>query len=128
MIPVLAFLSVASVALFSFAAVALWVDARRKEREAFYRSETAKKIAELHGPESSLAYMRLEEANRLRRTREGLKVAGLITLAAGAGVMPLLAVAGNVRGLWVLGFLPLLVGIALLAYAYVLGPRLPPLG
>ena len=40
---------VGSIALFSFLAVASWSDARRKEREAYYRSETLKKIAESSG-------------------------------------------------------------------------------
>jgi Flp pilus assembly protein TadB len=123
---VFAFLSVASIALFSFVAVAVWADARRKEREAFYRSEIAKKIAETHPPEASLAYLRLEEANRLRRMREGLKLGGVITLAAGAAVVILFLVLCSERGLWVIGLVPLLVGMALLAYVYVLGPAPPP--
>ena len=40
---------VGSIALFSFLAVATWADARRKEREAYYKSETLKKIAESSG-------------------------------------------------------------------------------
>ena len=116
------FLSVASIAMFSFVAVTTWSDARRKEREAFYKSETAKKLAE-HSPEASLAYLRLEEENRRRRVREGLKLGGLITFAAGIGVIALFAVLGNERGLWVLGLVPLLVGLALIAYVYLLAPR-----
>ena len=37
------FLSVGAVGMFSFIAVASWADARRKEREAYYKSETLKK-------------------------------------------------------------------------------------
>ncbi len=40
---------VGSIALFSFLGVASWTDARRKEREAYYRSETLKKISESSG-------------------------------------------------------------------------------
>ena len=49
MVPVAAMLIpiVGSIALFSFLAVAAWSDARRKEREAYYTSETLKKIAEI---------------------------------------------------------------------------------
>ena len=40
---------VGSIALFSFLAVTTWSEARRKEREAYYTSETLKKIAESSG-------------------------------------------------------------------------------
>ncbi|HEY1242569.1 MAG TPA: hypothetical protein VGF16_18535 [Bryobacteraceae bacterium] len=39
--------SIAAIAFFSFLAVASWAHARRKEREAFYRSEAVRKIAEM---------------------------------------------------------------------------------
>jgi len=38
------------IAFFSFLAVAFWTHARQKEREAFYRSEAIKKIAEMPAP------------------------------------------------------------------------------
>ena len=40
------FLSVGAIALFSFISVATWSDNRRREREAFYKSEALKKLAE----------------------------------------------------------------------------------
>ena len=45
MVPVAAMLIpiVGSIALFSFLAVTTWSEARRKEREAYYRAETLKK-------------------------------------------------------------------------------------
>ena len=121
----LAFVGLESIGLFSFLTVAAWANARRKEREAFYRSEVAKKLADLHGPEASLTYLRLDEVNRLRRTRDSLKLAGLITLAAGAAVVAIATVLAGGRGLWVLGLLPLLVGLALLVYVYGLAPPPP---
>jgi hypothetical protein len=39
--------SIAAIAFFSFLAVSSWVNARRKEREAFYKSEAIRKIAEM---------------------------------------------------------------------------------
>ena len=48
-LPIFLFLSVASVALFSFVAVAVWSSERRREREAYYRSEILKKIADTQG-------------------------------------------------------------------------------
>ena len=48
------------IALCSFLAVRSWVKARQKEREAFYRAEAVKKIAEMQGniPESVLSLLR----------------------------------------------------------------------
>jgi hypothetical protein len=43
------FLSVGTVALFSFISVAAFSEARRREREAHYKSETIKKISEAQG-------------------------------------------------------------------------------
>jgi len=50
--------------IFSFLSIAVWTDARRKEREAFYRSETVKKIAEspAAGP-LVIEFMREHERN-----------------------------------------------------------------
>ena len=48
------------IALCSYFAVRAWVRARQKEREAFYRAEAVKKIAEMQGnvPESVLSLLR----------------------------------------------------------------------
>ena len=113
------FLSVASIALFSFVAIAVWVDARRKEREAFYRSEVAKKIAEAQSPDALLAYLRAEEEKRNHRIREGLRLAGAITSAAGVAVAVLFGVLASDHRLWAVGIVPFLVGVALLAYVYM---------
>jgi len=73
MVPFFLFLSVACVAVFSFVAVAAWASERRREREAYYKSETLKKIAESQGPGSSSALELLREEERIeaRRRREG---------------------------------------------------------
>src|SRR5215469_252026 len=88
-LPVMLFLSVGAIALFSFVAVAAWSDSRRKERVAYYRSETLKKIAETAGPGSNAPheYMREEEQISTRRRREGIRLGSLITGAVGIGLM-----------------------------------------
>jgi lipopolysaccharide export LptBFGC system permease protein LptF len=125
--PMFLFLSVAAVALFSFVSVATWADARRKEREAYYKSEVLKKIAETQGAPSSAAldYLREEERIAVRRQREGLKLGGLITTAVGIGLMVFFGavVDRNEKGVMFIGAIPLLIGIALMAYAYLLGPK-----
>src|SRR5712691_6945303 len=60
-LPLFLFLSVASIALFSFVAVAVWSQERRREREAYYRSETLRKIAETQGSGGSSAIEFLRE-------------------------------------------------------------------
>ena len=40
------FFSVGAISLFSFIAVASWSDARRREREAYYKTDLLKKLCE----------------------------------------------------------------------------------
>jgi hypothetical protein len=53
-------MSVIAIALFSFLGVRSWANAQRREREAYYRSEAIKKVAEMQGaaPEPVLALLR----------------------------------------------------------------------
>ena len=121
------FLSIASIALFSFVGLAAWSTERRREREAYYRSETIRKIAETQGAGSTSAieYLREIERNALRHRTEGQKLGGLITVAVGIGMMVF------VRGVdrsdsqpaYLVGLIPLLIGIALLSYSYILAPK-----
>ena len=76
------FLSVGAVALFSFIAVASWADARRKEREAYYKSETLKKLSESQGSAAVLELLREEQKQAAAKRREGLRLGGLINIAA----------------------------------------------
>ena len=126
-LPLFLFLSVASLALFSFIAVAAWAGERRQEREAYYKSEMLKKLAELQGPGATAAieYLREQERIATRRRREGQKLGGLITAGVGIGMMVFLAgVARNdPEPAWLMGIIPVLIGVALLFYAYVLAPK-----
>ncbi|MBZ5658571.1 MAG: DUF6249 domain-containing protein [Acidobacteriia bacterium] len=127
-IPVAAMLVpiVGSIALFSFLAVAAWADARRKEREAYYTSETLKKIAETsgEGAKAAMDMLREQERNFMLRRRDGRRLGGLITLAVGIGVMVFLkAIVHDEPAVYLVGLIPLLVGVALLIYAYVLAPK-----
>lgn len=126
-LPMFAFLSIASLALFSFVAVAVWSTERRREREAYYRSEALRKIVELQGAgnTSAIELLREEEKNAARRRLEGQKLGGLITLAVGIGMMIFIrAVDRNPQEpAYLVGLIPLLIGVALLAYAYILAPK-----
>ena len=124
-LPVFLFFSVASVALFSFISVAVWASERRREREAYYRNETARKITEMQGVggDSAIDFLREEEKVAARRRTEGLKLSGLVTFAVGIGVMLFLkALYRDEPGdpVYLVGLIPLLTGVALLAYSYLL--------
>jgi hypothetical protein len=127
LLPIFLFLSVASVALFSFVSVAVWSSERRREREAYYRSETLRKTADTQGTGSSSAieFLREEEKNATRRRREGQKLGGLITVAVGIGMMAFIKAVdrGDPDPAYLVGLIPLLIGVALLAYTYLLAPK-----
>src|SRR5262249_17009889 len=53
---------VAALAFFSFLAVSSWVNARRREREAYYKADAVKKIAEIQGTPSDPVLALLREA------------------------------------------------------------------
>ena len=117
------FLSVGAVALFSFIAVVNWAESRRKEREAYYRSETLKKIVESPGAgaTAALEFLREEEKNRGRKAREGLKLGGLIMTGIGIGVGIMFW--GIKPATALVGAIPLFIGLAMLAYALYFAPQ-----
>jgi hypothetical protein len=116
---------VGSIALFSFLGVASWSEARRKEREAYYTAETLKKIAESSGEGTKSAVEYLQEQNRNARQRriEGIKLGGLITAAVGIGLMVFLRGVEHEEPVYLVGLIPLLIGFALIIYAFALAPR-----
>jgi hypothetical protein len=116
-----------AIAVFGFLAVATWVNARRRERESYYRSEVLKKLAE-SGPDGSSAA--LEMFRDLQRTsarnrREAQRLGGLVLTAVGLGLMALLKGVASHEGAWLAGLIPALIGAALLIYSYGLAPRQP---
>jgi hypothetical protein len=94
-----------------------------KEREAFYRSETLKKLAESQGPgaEAMLQYFREEERKSARRLRGALRLAGMVTAAVGIGALVLLYGIVPDMPVYLAGLIPILIGVALLAYSYLHG-------
>jgi hypothetical protein len=119
---------VGSIALFSFLAVASWADSRRREREAFFRHELLKKLAENPGSNADqvMQLLRQEETDRLERQRNGLRLGGWVTLAVGIGVMLLLSQLVREHGLWAVGAIPTLIGAALLLHAFSLMRKAAP--
>jgi len=112
------------VVVFAFTGVVHWVDSNRKEREAFYRADTLKRLSDAPGDGAKAAFDLLREQDRLKRinAREGMKVGGLVTVAVGAALCIFLRmVAGGAPGSpWLVGLIPGFVGIALLIYVFFL--------
>jgi hypothetical protein len=121
-LPFALFLAVGAIALFSFISVATWSDNRRREREAYYKNETLRKLAEMPSSDA-LTILREEEAIDFRKRQEGQRLGGLITAAVGIGVMAFLRTIGPDRPVYMIGVIPLLVGFALLCYSYMLAPK-----
>ena len=123
--PFFLFLSVATLAVFSFIGVMVWSTSRRREREAFYRSEMVKKIADTQGAggTAALEFMREQEKNDTRRDREKRKLAGLITAAVGMGLMVFLRNLVSDAPVYLVGLIPLFVGIVLLASSFLFAPK-----
>ena len=166
--------AVAAIALCSCTAVGYWAESRRKEREAYYKAEAIKKVAEMQGntPEPVLAllrealatpaprpnpfvlygseyrkereahykaealkkmaestgagseimlqYLRGEDRKAERRRRDGLRLAGLVVSAVGIGVTIFLYALIPDMPIYLAGLIPTLIGVALLAYSYIL--------
>jgi hypothetical protein len=125
------FLSVGAIALFGiFLPAAHWFDNRRKEREAYYRAETIRRVTEASsdGAKATVELLREEERIKARKTREGLKIGGLICLGTGVALMiylhALLGPNGVDRGaagpVYLSGLIPGLIGVAMLVYVYLM--------
>jgi hypothetical protein len=121
-LPMALFLSAGAVSLFSFVAVAVWSDNRRREREAYYKSELLKKISEMQA-DNAVIVLREVERNALRRRLEGIKLGGLVTTAVGIGLMVFLRALVADQPVYLVGLLPLLIAVALLVYSHVLAPK-----
>ena len=73
-----AFLTISSVVMFGiFIPVVSWIEGRRKEREAFYKADTIRRLAESSGEGAKAAVDLLREQDRQQRskTREGRRSA-----------------------------------------------------
>ena len=123
MVMVLGFIG--TIGTFGFFAIASWANARRRERESFYRSEVLKKLAEA-GPEGSSAALEMfreQQRTSVRNRVESQRLAGLILTAVGVGLMPLLKGVASHEAAWRSGIIPALVGGVLLIHSYLLAPR-----
>jgi hypothetical protein len=125
------FLSVGAVSLFVvFIPLITWMENRRKEREAFYKADTLRRIAEAstESAKTAVALLREEERIKARKVREGMKIGGVINIGVGIGLMIFLrallgphgADGGTTGPVFLCGLIPGLIGVAMLVYVYVL--------
>jgi len=119
------FLSIGAIALFVvFIPTVHYLDTRRKEREAFYKAETLRRITESssEGAKTAVDLLREEERRDARKTREGLKIGGLICIGVGVGLVIFLRVliGGGAESPYLCGLIPGFIGVAMLVYVYFL--------
>jgi hypothetical protein len=122
-VAVFVWLSVGSIALFSFLAVATWTGTRAAEREAYYKNDLLKKIAESPeaGGNATLQYMREQHRIAQEKKRSGLQLGGLVTAATGVGIMVFLLAIVH-RPVFFVGLIPLLIGIVIFCYGRFMMP------
>lgn len=120
------FLAVGAIALFGiFLPTATWMDHRHKEREAYYRAETLRRISEASGDGSkaAVALMREEERVKAIKAREGLKIAGVINVGVGLGLVIFLrSMLGAYNSAYLCGLIPGFIGVAMIVYVYLMAP------
>jgi hypothetical protein len=115
------FLAVGALALFTMISVSSWADARRKEREAYYKSDMLKKVSEAQGPGAASALELLREETKIEtaRRKQGMKIGGLVCFAAGLGTLVLLKALVTEEPVYLSGLIVMLIGIALFGGSYV---------
>ena len=117
---------VGTVAVFTFLAVNSWADARRKERETYYRYEFRKTLVDAGQMKADDVrdLMRYEEESTQARMRQSAILAGFVLVGVGVGM--LFGLSWIDEGIWKVGFIPLGIGVAIMVYALTIAPRLNP--
>ncbi len=124
---------VGAISLFSFLAVVGWAEQRRKEREAYYRYEFRKKLVDAGEMNAQQVQdlMRYEYEAEQHRRRQGMVATGFILSGVGVGLIFGLRFIDD-ADVWMVGSIPLFIGLAMLTYALLFAPKLalpaPPVG
>jgi hypothetical protein len=118
------FLAIGAVALFTFLSVATWAGTRQAEREAYYKAEMMKKIAEMGGDRNpALDYLREQERIKAAKKLDGIKLGGLVNIGVGLGLMIFLKALIKGAPIYLVGLMVLFVGLSLLVYAFWFVPK-----
>jgi hypothetical protein len=110
-------IAVLGTAVFAFISVVVWIGGREKEREAHYRDEMARRIAEAGDAGPILDYVRETERVDAARVRIKARVAGLITAAVGVALMIFMFEVAPATAVYLVGLIPLLIGVVLLIFS-----------
>jgi hypothetical protein len=117
------FLTIATVSLFVvFIPLVIFMENRRKEREAFYKAETLRRLTESssEGAKTALAMMQTETRQERLKKREGMKAGGLINIGVGLALMIFLRSLGGAGSPYLCGLIPGFIGVAMLVYVFFL--------
>lgn len=118
------FLAIGAIALFGFLSVATWSGSRSAERSSYYKAEMLKRIAEMGGEKNpALEYLREQERIKAARRMGGFKLGGLINIGIGVALLIFLHAIVPVEGVYLVGLIPLFIGMALAAYGYWFAPE-----
>ena len=125
------FLAAGAVGLFSYLSVAHWVNAQTAERQARERFGVLKKIAEQPSESAKLVLdlLREEEARarelelkkEWKSRRDGIQ-AGTLMIALGVGLAAMFAIVSTRRN-WVIGLIPIFVGMVIFVSAALNRPK-----
>lgn len=126
------FLAATVVASLTFVTVIVWAEARRKERQEFYRFEFRKRLVEAGKMDAAsfASLVRYEHELVMRQSREKVLVAAFVIGGIGVGTCIGLQFVGN--SIWMVGLIPVSLGLSMLVYGLFFaakpdhGP--PPLG
>ena len=115
---------VGTVAVFTFLIFSVRYSSQRKDREAFYKAESLRRITESSGEGAKAAIELLKEEERLNRikAREGMKIGGLVCVGVGAALVIFMwgLTKTDPEAPVFVGLIPAFVGVALLVYVYFL--------
>lgn len=133
------FLSVGAICVFSFVSIAVWTEARRKEREAYYKAESLRRVAESTGEGGKYVLEIMREEERIRQERErsqigkkrdGMIIGGMVNIGVGIGMMVFLYFLhldnrGGPQHIYLCGLVMVFVGLPLLIYGLFMMPKGP---
>jgi hypothetical protein len=112
--------------VFAFVSVLHWIDSQRKERDAFYKAETIRRVTEASGEGAKAAIELMRQDERLKRikAREGIKIGGLVNIGVGAGLLIFLHGLLPGTAIYLCGAIPGLIGVGFLVYVFFLASPL----
>lgn len=123
------FLAAAVISVFAFVSIAVWVGTQSQDRKTRDRLALLKTLAE-HPSESAmrvLEMMREEEARAAERKdreeRRGFLAGGLVCIATGVGLSLMMVTLSPKEGVWTIGLMVSLIGVALVPFGLSGGLR-----